>query len=671
MHLNDKRNSQFETIISLLLITLVTVVTYGFMIPKLGFYRDDWYMIWAAQAYGSEGIMDLFKSDRPFVGILYAFHYSFLGQSVINWHIYALFVKLIGGFSAYWLLRMLWPEKRYEATFAAMLFMIYPGFTQQPNAALFINLLLAHTTATLSLALTVYVERTEKLLKKIGAAIFSLVLTLFYLIIYEAMIGIEAVRIILVGYLVFQHIPVQKWGKGIWEILKRTFLYIFVASGFAYWRLFIFQSTRRATNVGVLVSEFKNSPIHGVLKILIEWFKDFFDISLFSWVVPLYQSISYGEYRDLGTSLLLVVAAVGLVVLFLVWTRKRWKNPIVSDKPTLHMIILGAMVILVTSLPLIVAGRDVSFSFQWDRYTVQSILGVALLITGIAFHSVRTPARWVLLLALVASGVMTQYFSAVYYRDFWKEEKSIWWQLSWRAPDLQPGTTIVAAPPPGFRFLEEYEVWGPLNIVYNPGGPLVVSGQVPYDGIHELVEIGEKEKRNMRNVEVHRDYSKTLVISKPTQNSCLHVINGNRLELPPNEDVRIIAIASYSRTDLIITDTTPKSPSADVFGKEPPKEWCYYYQKIELARQAEDWEKAAKLANEISRLGFTAADRSEWLPLIETYLNVGEMNKAKELAQYIKRDRSVHLAFCEQLAQTTVWPEATDAATLIEIVCDG
>jgi len=72
MQEKDNQSNRWEFAISLSVITLVTIVAYGFMLPKLGFYRDDWYMIWSAQAQGTQGVIDLFKIDRPFIGILYA-----------------------------------------------------------------------------------------------------------------------------------------------------------------------------------------------------------------------------------------------------------------------------------------------------------------------------------------------------------------------------------------------------------------------------------------------------------------------------------------------------------------------------------------------------------------------------------------------------------------------
>jgi hypothetical protein len=322
-------------------------------------------------------------------------------------------------------------------------------------------------------------------------------------------------------------------------------------------------------------------------------------------------------------------------------------------------------------VPIVVAGRDVSFSYQWDRYTVQSTLGVAMLVAGVAYAYIRPPARAVFLLALMGSGVVTQYHAAVYYRELWNQERQFWWQLSWRVPGLERGVTLIAAPPAGYRFLEEYEVWGPLNIIYNPGGEQVISGQVPYDGIELDLAEGILQNRRMRGVLVVHDYSQPLVVSKPTLNSCLHVINGERLELPDGEDARISAIAPFSRIELVEVGATPKTPPANTFGREPQHDWCYYYQKIDLARQEEDWDRAAELAGEIEYLGLKPADRSEWLPVIEAHINSGDLERARELARKIKADKGLRLTLCEQLEATETWPESTDFPALVKLVCGG
>jgi hypothetical protein len=71
-------SSKRETILAIGLIVLATLLTYGVLISQLGFYRDDWYLLWTAESQGMAGILNLFRGDRPFVGWLYSFDFSIL-----------------------------------------------------------------------------------------------------------------------------------------------------------------------------------------------------------------------------------------------------------------------------------------------------------------------------------------------------------------------------------------------------------------------------------------------------------------------------------------------------------------------------------------------------------------------------------------------------------------
>jgi len=101
---------------------------------------------------------------------------------------------------------------------------------------------------------------------------------------------------------------------------------------------------------------------------------------------------------------------------------------------------------------------------------------------------------------------------------------------------------------------------GALEHHLQPGRAVEFSGQVPFEGIDQELENGARETRKMRSVSVPRDYSMPLLVTKPTPNSCAHVVNGLRLELPPEEESRTRSIAPYSRIELILTEATPAQP---------------------------------------------------------------------------------------------------------------
>src|SRR5687767_15630774 len=79
-----------ETSFSIFLILLTTLITYGVSLPNLGYYHDDWFVLWSGQARGAESLIPLFSTDRPFMGVVYSVVYRLLGDTIINWHLYAL-----------------------------------------------------------------------------------------------------------------------------------------------------------------------------------------------------------------------------------------------------------------------------------------------------------------------------------------------------------------------------------------------------------------------------------------------------------------------------------------------------------------------------------------------------------------------------------------------------
>ena len=279
--------------------------------------------------------------------------------------------------------------------------------------------------------------------------------------------------------------------------------------------------------------------------------------------------------------------------------------------------------------------------------------------------------RWVLMSTLLVSGVLTQFGSASYYREFWRVEREAWWQLSWRAPQIEDGTTIVAALPGGYGLAEEYEVWGPVNLIYQPEGPLRLPGQVMFDQIWVELLLRSQEKRLVRDTfAIPRDYGKVIILSQSSPNTCLHVLDGRRFEQAITEartDVR--PIAKYSNVGLINTSGPQAVPLPAVFGPEPSHTWCYFYQKMDLARQTGDWQSVVDLAKEAKSLEVGPADVSEWMPLLEAYVNLGNIEKAKEVSRLIRDDKNSFTIMCSQYEEIKDQPAEYDRVSVYEALC--
>jgi hypothetical protein len=267
--------------------------------------------------------------------------------------------------------------------------------------------------------------------------------------------------------------------------------------------------------------------------------------------------------------------------------------------------------------------------------------------------------------------VVTQFSSASYFRDFWKIEREVWWQLSWRAPQIADGTTVVTAMPGGYGLAEEYEVWGPVNLIYQPGGPLRLPGQIVFDQIWVDLLLGTQEKRLVRDTfTIPRDYGRVIIISQPSPNACLHVLDGRRFDQAITEartDVRFIA--QYSDVSLIEASGPQSIPPVEVFGTEPSHGWCYFYQKMDLARQMGDWEQVVKLGDQAWELDLRPAEVSEWFPLLEAYVNLGDIDNARGIARFIRDDKNSFAKFCAQYESTEKQPAEYDRVPVYEALC--
>src|SRR5215212_439830 len=226
-----------ETFAAILLIILTTVITYGVNIPRLGYYHDDWFVLWSGQARGAHSIIPLFSTDRPFMGVVYSFVYRLLGNTIINWHLYALLWRLIGGLAFFWIVRWIWPNQKYMTALMTVLFVIYPGFLSQPNANTKQNHLYGFATALLSIAFMLQAMKAKTRVLKIAYSLISILLTANYLFIYEYMIGFEGTRLILLAYVLFQN-GFRQFRALVREISKRIWPYLLVTAGFLYWRVF-------------------------------------------------------------------------------------------------------------------------------------------------------------------------------------------------------------------------------------------------------------------------------------------------------------------------------------------------------------------------------------------------------------------------------------------------
>ena len=126
------------------------------------------------------------------------------------------------------------------------------------------------------------------------------------------------------------------------------------------------------------------------------------------------------------------------------------------------------------------------------------------------------------------------------------------------------------------------------------------------------------------------------------------MIDAHRLEDYKEPYLVQLMYKNSDETRIITDGNVSHTPPVEIFGPEPEHTWCYYYQKMTLARQQSDWQTVAALADEALAQDFKPLNRAEWLPVFEAYANTGRLKDANQIAKIIRGDKDLQFILCQQ-----------------------
>lgn len=652
-----------------LVILLAACAAYLPLAGSVGYYRDDWHVLWAAVEQGPQGIIDQHTLDRPLMGVMYAGVDILLGQRPLAWQLFAFGVRVAGAWVLLWLLRSVWPAYKRPTLFMSLLFVVYPGFYEQANAHTYQNHLLALLFGLLSIAFTVQFTQAKFKGAKLLLAMLSILSGLACYMMFEWMIGLEGLRLLLLWHLDSRRHEPAVFLRRLTRLLPAWLPGLGGAGGYLIWRIVFFKSARSVTDIGALASRYIADPGGNLLRIGLESIKDLFETIFSAWFTPFYQLAGSLTLADAFTGLGLALAAAVICLLYIKAFPSDQPDPASERRDPLSAgLWVGAFAVLVAVLPPILAERHVEFRDGLERYSLTAMAGVAIFLISLIYTSLLPARRNSLMIALAAIGVLTQFSSMVSFRNFWEYQRQLWWQLSWRAPDLKDNTAIIPLLPPGYRLAEGYEVWAPANLIYRPGDSrVVISGEALNNQtvlyLTEQLNLG----RNMRKVEYTVDFKNSLVMAIPASGSCLHVFDGEKPETSLDDDPLIRIAGEYSRLSMIRTEAEGYRPPEEIFGPEPQHGWCFYYQKVSLARQGGDWEEIVRLGEEAAAKGLQPQDIVEWLPFYEGYVHLWKYEQADRIASILRSDHFFIVGYCQQFQDFTPDPNAPDQAEQFKV----
>ena len=165
---------------------------------------------------------------------------------------------------------------------------------------------------------------------------------------------------------------------------------------------------------------------------------------------------------------------------------------------------------------------------------------------------------------------------------------------------------------------------------------------MPYLMYDLSARLGNRLPGLARGIPIHQEYRATEFNGSTAQAlvfyynppRCLKVLDYTADSLYPNKPDLIVQAMPLSRLELI-QPGSPSSPEMPaLFGPEPAHTWCYYFEKIDLAVQLKQWDRAARLADAAlqTKPDWTRANAAEILPLVTAYAQAGRYDRAVELS---------------------------------------
>lgn len=623
-----------------LVIFLLTLLTYGTMLPWTGFYWDDWPFAWIAKFLGPAEFIPAFAPFRPFLGPIFFGTTSLLPPNPLVWQSLALLLRFGLALSAWWTFKAVWPEARWQTLAAALLFLVFPGYSQHWAAYTHINQeWLPFLFYILSFGFTAQAVRNPSRFKRY--TLFALILLLLGIFPTEYFATQEPLRFLFLWALIAgdSHLP------GLRRALKLWLPYLLVWACNAAWLVYYYKFGGYASYNVVAKSPAALSE-NAFLNFALTMGEALWKAGLYGWIqiLPL-------AARSLGnpsTQMALGVLAVSFALLA-AWLRG-------LDLPgrgkSLHWgwqaVMFGLTGILLGRVPSWAAGLPLTLQSINDRFMVSMMLGGSLFLAGLleltfGGHRFRTYA----LAFLLALGVGQQFYTANDFRRDWARQQEIFWQFAWRIPALELGTLILTHELP-LNYETDMGLTAPLNWMY---APAYAGGDLPYALLYTrtrlggaslpALEVGTPVSLDFRTVKFSGSTAQVVTVLVPP-NACLRVLDpfyagGETYERQPRYLREAIPLSNPS---LIRTQAAPPEMPPALFGQEPPHTWCYFYEKAELARQVGDWEMAAALGKQARDQGLIPGDALEWLPFIEAYALTGDLDSAREISLLAYADDS-------------------------------
>ena len=616
---------------------VVAILSYGLLIPMLGFFWDDFPLAWIFRQYGVAGLERYFSTNRPYWGWLYRISMPLLGLSPWVWQLFGLFWRWLSSVLVWSLLRRIWPHPPQAAFWASLLFLVYPGFHQQHIPIIFGHLFLVLCIFLFSLYLNIIALTSKSRWRWLWQAL-ALTMALYQMLAMEYFFLLELIRPAVIWLALREAVPAAR------ERLRRSMLawlpYL-AAFGVAFiWRAFFFRFQTENYRM-VLLQDLLDEPGATLLNLIGSIARSLWVVVFQAWG----QVFRLPDVSSLGMRTTALTAGVTLAALILItgylifWSRSHFEALKQRSVWALSALGLGSLALLLGGGPSWLINVLPRLIFALDRFTLPFLLGVSLLMSGVlCWLPLRNWMRLSLVAILVSLAIGHHFQVSNAYRRDWETQQRFFWQLAWRIPSLEPGTILLVNQLP-VTYYTDNSLTAPLNWYWAPDNH---SQQMAYLLSYPEQRLGMSLAALDPDVPVKVNYLAAQFEGNTSQvvaifydpPACLRVLDPSvdfDNKMLPDE---IQAAALLSSTRWISTDgpAAGERLPATLYGDEPAHAWCYYFTLAEIARQQDDWQQVAALGDQAFALSDYPNDPAERLVFIEGYAHTGQWAQAEAIS---------------------------------------
>ena len=613
-----------------ILLLVVAYLAYGLLIPQLGFYWDDLPITWIRYQLGAEALTKYFSTNRPVWGVLHQITTLMIPQVPAYWQIFALFWRWLGAVVVYAIVASLWKDKPQSALGVALIFLVYPGFNQQWAAYLYSHFYIVLFFFLCSfLCMLLAMESPKRSWGWTGMGLLFSALNL-WMMEYFYVLELARVGVILTA--------IRAESLTLRERIARTlklwipYLAVFILSVLS--RLFIFNN--QVYGMG-LTGQLRSAPFETIKALMQSILLSLRLVLKNAWLqmfefpnVAINNTIMNSYY--VVVIVVILLAAAGLLVMPRDVSKPIRKN--LTD--ALWIVGVGALAVFLSGWPFWLIGFKPSLEWPASRFTLPFALGVSLIYGGLIGFIPWEKLRIALLVSLVSLAVGKQYLTSHDYQQDWTAQKDLFWQMTWRAPSLKPDTMVLLNEG-ALNYYADNSLSAALNWIYAPDNH---GAHVEYVLFYPKTRLRNALPELKTGIPIHYDYlagefngntSQTLAMYYAPP-GCLRILDSdvehlNRL-IPETSLMRFAA--NISDPGLIVNEPRAKMPA--VYGPEPEHDFCYFFERADLARQFKDWDKVVEWGEMALARNDHPYDPAEQLVFIEGYAHVGQWERAVNLS---------------------------------------